>query len=1081
MTATELSSYQMFLQNPALYVGKCSNDSGEVWTIVQDKVQLVRITWNSILLKMFDELLMNCLDNYLTSRGKMSYISVRIDGHTITIENDGHAIPIDKVKDISGKSVYNPELIFSRLFTSSHYNRTEIDENIAGQNGIGAKIASIFSRQLVVEIQNNNKLYTQTFTPNEVEIVPSKPAIKKRNGNNYTKIQFEPNVELISKYSDYTEDIYDQTLQMFFKRLIDVKLMEPNIHILLNESEVLREFTIEDLCAMFNKQFVKFSSKNYTGMVAFNTGFKQYSIVNGIYTSRGGDHINKIVSEISGFIESRLRRINLKPLIKSSLLIVFVGRCKKPTFTSQDKVELDKGFQNKLISATDLNRINNELKLETTIVDRERDKATASNSVTAKRLQIKDLTDATYAGTKESSKCVLFLAEGLSALSFAKIGMKTVLDANYFGCYPIGGKPLNVRKATVDRINKNAVISNIEKILGLKTKSDNVNLRYGRVVILKDADTDGAEIMGLIINFFHHQYPNLLHRDFLYEFQTPMIKLYIPNSHLGNYELRHLENVIQFKSYSIVPFYNEQEFNHFKSIYPAISRYKTDYIKGLAGNEDFEVSHYFKQREVNEVQLVPDENLDSTIEVVYGKNTHVRKEWMFNSSEAFLERCQKINISDFLNTDVLMFSLENCKRSIPSAIDGLKPSQRKVLWTLLNKNSDEYQKVFMLTGQIASYAYYNHGDASMNETIIKMGQNYPGSNNVNLIEPSGFFGSREYLGSDHGAPRYIKCRLNKIARKLFPAIDTKLLPKNYEDNVQVEPKYFIPIVPMVLCNGSCGIGTGYSSFVPMYSLEDLKQFTINWINTGTYMDILPKINGFNGSITKTANGFEIKGCWKLLARTTQYEEWEVTEIPYNIAFVTFESVLKDLYNKKQIIMFRYGDRKKNKKGVNSVNYIIRTGLNVHLENLLPLISRISAKNMTLFDSDGNIKKYWYIRDIFEEWAVLRYDAYEARRNYIIAEHTRTLNILQNRLRFLTEMVPIIRKVESDLDLSAMLEEKEFMKIDGNYEYLLNMPMKQLTKKSIDKINADINAVKSELDSIENKTAYDLWLDDLSNI
>lgn len=1096
MTATELSKYQMFLQNPSLYVGRCSNVTDEIYSLSFENslesdskneiISLHKITYSSILLKMLDELLMNCLDNYQASlnSNRMTYIKVNVRDKQITISNDGIAISLKKTKSIEGNIIYNPELIFSRLFTSTHYNKK--DENIAGMNGIGAKIATVFSKELKLRIINDKTSYEQSFKATKNNIEASKPIIKKIDSKNITEIIFEPDE---NKIKELTEEIFNDTIKMLLKRLIDVKLFvktckfnsKHDLKIYYNDTEILSELSINDLLSCFSIDTSNVIKFNY-GFVAKSSSFKQFSIINGISVSRGGSHINSLIDSLTEYAEKKLKKKNIRNIIKSSLFIFFIAVCKKPSFTSQDKVELDTGFDKKILTDSELKKIYEGLNLEDVILKREREKLTASNSTTAKRLQIKDLTDATYAGTKKSNECILFLAEGLSALSFAKIGMKTVLDANYYGCFPVGGKILNVRKSKFERTSKNEVLMNIEKILGLKANSKNDSLRYGRVVILKDADTDGAEIMGLIINFFHFQYPELLKRDFLYEFLTPMIKLFVPNNHLERYELNHIENIIKKNTYSIVPFYNEQEFNSFKSKYPSVNTYKTEYIKGLAGNEDYEVSHYFKNRESNEIELYADENLEKTIETVYGKDVSKRKTWMFDSSEKFLERIKKINISDFLNNDVLMFSFENCKRCIPSAIDGLKPSQRKVLWTLINsKSKEDFKKVFMLTGDISSFAYYNHGDASMNETVIKMAQTYAGSNNFNIIEPCGFFGSREYLGSDHGAARYIKCRLNPKIFQLMPSIDINLLEPNFEDNVRVEPKFFIPVLPLVLINGSCGIGTGYSTFVPMHSLKDVKELTKNWILTSEFRDIVPKVNSYKGSIKKTEDGFVIEGVMRKIKETSTFDLYEITEIPYDISISSFDNVLKELYNNKKIINYEYGDKKKNKEGINSINYLVKVAKDVNLYELLPMRSKKAMSNMTLFDASESIVKYENIEDIFLEWALERINLYEHRKNFIVNDLNEKLKVLKNKVRFIIELGDVVKDITDEDTLINMLTEDSYDLINDSYSYLLSIQIRQLTEANVSKMKNEIENLEKELNEITDETIEQMWLKDIEQI
>jgi len=551
--ANELSKYEMFLQNPSIYVGNCSNDSGEFYTLknipslstetvpalsVETKrspeneaeLTLVRTTWSSILLKMFDELLMNCLDNFQASKRTktpMTFIKISFDSESISISNNGKAISLQKnANTVDGKTIYNPELIFSRLFTSTHYQKK--DENIAGMNGIGAKIATVFSHHLHLRIVNNGISYVQDFIPNSKTIEASVPEFEdlsldqsqknekktqkhsEKTGKGKSKIE---NLTEITFYPDFKKigscdsEIFNGTIQMFLKRLIDVKLMlsvkNEHLQIFINGSE-LGNVSVDTILKLYDlKNPVRFPY----GWVCRSSSFHQISIINGISVSRGGSHVNALLDNLTKYVEQRMKRgsgsKSLKPILKQSIFILFISSCPHPAFTSQDKVELFEGFPEKILIDENLREIWKVFDIPELILGREREKITNSNSTSSKRLKIKDLTDATFAGTKRSQECTLFLAEGLSALSFAKIGMKSVLDANFYGCYPIGGKILNVRKSKAERINQSETILNIEKILGLRIGSKNENLRYGKVVILKDADTDGAEIMGLVINFFH--------------------------------------------------------------------------------------------------------------------------------------------------------------------------------------------------------------------------------------------------------------------------------------------------------------------------------------------------------------------------------------------------------------------------------------------------------------------------------------------------------------------------------------------------------------------------------------------------
>jgi DNA gyrase/topoisomerase IV subunit A len=103
---------------------------------------------------------------------------------------------------------------------------------------------------------------------------------------------------------------------------------------------------------------------------------------------------------------------------------------------------------------------------------------------------------------------------------------------------------------------------------------------------------------------------------------------------------------------------------------------------------------------------------------------------------------EAVNYSDFINKELILFSLADCERSIPNLVDGLKPTQRKILYSCFKSKSKKELKVSQMAGDVAKTTAYHHGEASLQSTIVAMAQNFVGSNNINLLYPSGQFGSR---------------------------------------------------------------------------------------------------------------------------------------------------------------------------------------------------------------------------------------------------------------------------------------------------------------------------------------------------
>lgn len=184
----------------------------------------------------------------------------------------------------------------------------------------------------------------------------------------------------------------------------------------------------------------------------------------------------------------------------------------------------------------------------------------------AKLKGIPKLEDANEAGTKNSLKCTLILTEGDSAKSLAVSGLG-VIGRDYYGVFPLRGKLLNVREATHKQILENAEINNLITILGLQygkkynSVEDMKTLRYGKVMIMTDQDQDGSHIKGLLINFIHYKWPELLRQNFLEEFITPIVKA--------------------TKRNEVLSFYSLPEFDEWKSNTPNHHTYSIKYYKGI--------------------------------------------------------------------------------------------------------------------------------------------------------------------------------------------------------------------------------------------------------------------------------------------------------------------------------------------------------------------------------------------------------------------------------------------------------------------------------------------------------------------
>lgn len=291
-----------------------------------------------------------------------------------------------------------------------------------------------------------------------------------------------------------------------------------------------------------------------------------------------------------------------------------------------------------------------------------------------------------------------------SAKSMAISGM-SVVGRDYYGAFPLKGKVLNIRNQPNSKIKDNEEIANIITILGLipgKKYTDLSELRYGKVVLMTDADVDGIHIKGLLINLFHHFWPELLKMNFIYEFITPIVKA--------------------TKGKEVKTFYQYREYNDWKKTNP--TGYTIKYYKGLGTNSPAEAKDYFKN--INK-HLIPfkwnGEEANEKIDLVFNsKRAEDRKNWLLNykGNTSFDKFGVGQTFEEFIDNEMIQFSMADNIRSIPSLFDGLKPSLRKILWMALKRNLKNEIKVSSFAGSIIENASYHHGNCLDYDTLINL-------------------------------------------------------------------------------------------------------------------------------------------------------------------------------------------------------------------------------------------------------------------------------------------------------------------------------------------------------------------------
>ncbi|KAI1478458.1 type II DNA topoisomerase [Daldinia eschscholtzii] len=1146
-TATEmyqkLTQIEHIIKRPDTYIGSVERTEQQMWVFNKETNQMElrpKVAFVPGLYKIFDEILVNAADNKQRDPG-MTYMKVTINREEgrITVENNGKGIPVEMH---AKEKVYIPELVFGHLLAGSNFDDDE-KKTVGGRNGYGAKLCNVFSTEFTLECQDskNGKRYKQTWRDNMGKM--DKAKISSSKSSDFVRVSFKPDWNRFGM----PEGIDDDLESLLYRRVYDMAGTVRGVKVYLNDNHIKLDF--KKYCEMYAKAIAsergaeegteptatvilednKAHARWEIAFAVSDGSFQQVSFVNSIATTSGGTHVNYIADQIC---ESLLKTLNKKKKghtlkanhIRNHIFIFVNCLITNPAFTSQTKEQmttklsqfgskcvLTEGFLKK-ISQTDA--INNIIQFAEAKADKMLSKSDGNKR---SRISNAKLVDANLAGTKHGWQCTLILTEGDSAKSLAVAG-RAILDPDKIGVFPLRGKMLNVRDASIDQIMKNQEIQNIKQFLGLKHKTvytDTKSLRYGHLMIMADQDHDGSHIKGLLINFLQVQYPSLLKiPGFFQEFITPIVKVWQGSNP---------KKPLRLKSFFTQPQYEEWKEQHKHEL----KRWESKYYKGLGTSDNNDAQVYFQDLDTHlktfDVMRPEEAEL---IELAFSKKkADARKEWLGNFVPGtYLDHAIKqVTYNDFVNKELILFSMADNMRSIPSVVDGLKPGQRKVIYACLKRNLTKDKKVVELAGYVSEQTSYHHGEISLHQTIIGLAQNFVGSNNVNCLEPSGNFGSRLQGGSDAASPRYIHTRLSPFARRVFSPLDEPRLEYQVEDGKRIEPKVYVPVIPMILVNGADGIGTGWSTSIPNYHPLDIirnlkrRMGRMDGDDEKPFETMTPWFRGWKGTPQPAdANRYQFNGIATVDERRPN--EVIITELPIRMWTDDFKARLEEIIRAEKTPSFIKDYKEFNDH--NNVHFEIQLdekqmsqALQEGLLEKFKLVKQVATSNLVAFDTRGMIRKYEKVEDILEEFYNYRMDMYTQRKMHWIGVYDADYRKLQNQARFIQEIMDgklvvsrkkkqIIveelrqrkyesfprgqdsKKTKSEEEDEENNEEETVDETGDNsangYDYLLSMPIWSFTQERLDRLKDQIVKKKAERDALDALSEKDLWCKDLED-
>jgi len=1160
--AQELAKYQKMsdkehiLKKPDTYIGSIEMTEADTFVYDSATSSIVHRTIQYIpgLYKLFDEGAVNSRDHFVRQEqairdAKPNALPVTCiefeisDDGTISITNDGNGIDVAQHPE---HKLWIPEMIFGHLRTSTNYDENKKEKIVGGKNGFGFKLVLIWSSWGRIETVDHIRglKYIQEFKNNLDEICSPK-ITKCTTSKPYTKVSFRPDYARFG-----VEGLTPDMRALFEKRIYDIAaITDKSVKVKYNGALIpVKHFQqYIDLYIGAKGETKRIYEApdprwEYVVSLAPNGEFQHVSFVNGIYTQKGGKHVeyimNQIVRKLTEYIKNK-KKVDVKPTTIKEQLAIFL-RCDidNPSFSSQSKDEMGTA----VASFGSTCKVSDEfieklakmgvMDAACALTEVKENKAAKKTDGTKTRTirGIPKLIDANYAGTEKSAQCTVIFCEGDSAKAGIVSGLSRE-DRNFIGVYPMKGKMMNTRGEALKKIAENNEITEIKQILGLevgrKYTPDDVKyrLRYGKVLFMTDQDLDGSHIKGLGINMFQSEWASLTEiPGFIGFMNTPILKA---------------KKGVQEKV-----FYNEGEYRAWKEANEAAANtqptghptgWNIKYYKGLGTSTSKEFKEYFENKKIVDFTH-SGAACDNAIDMVFNKKrADDRKTWLATySRDRYLDTLQpSVTYQKFINDEMIHFSKYDCDRSIPNLMDGLKISLRKILFSAFKKNLKSEIKVAQFSGYVSEHSGYHHGEASLNAAIVGMAQNFVGSNNINLFEPNGQFGTRLQAGADSASERYIFTQLNKLTRLIYRPEDDAVLTYLDDDGQSVEPIYYVPVIPMVLVNGTKGIGTGFSTEIMCYSPTQIIAYLRHKLMgaPAPAPSIEPFYKNFRGEIRRVGDSkYLFKGCYTILDE----KKVRITELPIGTWTDNYKKFLENLIEPPA------GSKEKEKDKDSTANTapivkeyndmstdthvditvtmaanIIKTYSEkaaeydcTMLEKVLGLYSTQSTTNMNLFDANEKLVKYGNAEEIADSYSVTRLAFYGKRKDALIAGLRKELMVLSNRARYITELLEdtIDLRRKTNKQLVELLKERKYDSMDSGsgdakgegegegegeddsssrqgqgYKYLLKLPMDSVSEENVKKLLNEKEKKEAELSELTSKTVEQIWLKDLEEL
>jgi len=439
-----------------------------------------------------------------------------------------------------------------------------------------------------------------------------------------------------------------------------------------------------------------------------------------------------------------------------------------------------------------------------------------------------------------------------------------------------------------------------------------------------------------------------------------------------------------------------------------------------------------------------------------------------------------MKISNFFDTDYLDASSYDSIRKIASYNDGLKNSGRKALWTILSKGITKGVKVSRLAATVSEYTEYLHAEDALQDVIMNFPKRYAGTNNLPLLTEEGNFGKR--FKNESSAARYVFTSLEDYTSKIFLKVDNQTLEIQEFEGSKIEPKYLVPILPMILINGSVdGITTGFTQQILPRPTAKVLKMTKDYLESGKVKVPTPgwNSNSWKGKVIPDKN---IDGKWYILGKFEKMNAYglKITELPVGYQLSDYVKILADLEDKK--IITSYEDRSQNE----TFEFIVKVprkffDTSIDQQTSMLGLSVPFTEKYNCIGLENDICEFKTPEEIFYAYAKVREEHYSLRKKAEIERLTKLIKENISKYIFIQGIVSgkIVVQNRSKSDIISQLENiQRLEKRDDSYQYLLSMSIYSLTSEKMVELEAEITKLKSQLDYYKQVSEKTLWSEDL---